>query len=45
MGNQPSYTNKLAEPGFIGIVNQSRNNALMHYNMELWSIEEQEAVL
>ena len=51
-GNPPSYTNKLGEPGVIEIVNQNRNkiepyselvhNALMYYNIDLRSTEEQE---
>ena len=55
VSNPPSYTNKLGEPGVIEIVNENRNkiepyseladNALMHYNMELRSNEEQEPVL
>ena len=52
VSNPPSYTNKLGEPGVIEIVNQNRNkiepyselvhNALMYYNIDLRSTEEQE---
>ena len=55
VGNPSSYTNTLGEPGVTEIVNQNRNkiepnselvdNALMHYNLELRSNEEQEPVL
>ena len=51
----PSYTNKLAEPGAIEIVNQNRNktepytelvdNALKHYNTEFRRNEDEELVL